>query len=339
LVETAIIGIGKMGISHLSLLNTNPDVKIVGVCDKSGFVLDAFKKLSNFNCYNSYEELYEIRRPSCVIIATPTNTHFEITKYFVEKGINVFVEKPFGFDYQSGLELTHLAKEKGVENQVGYHNRFVSTFNYAKKILDENILGDIYHFYAEVNGPAFIKESKISWRAKNTEGGGCLLDYGSHLLNLVNYFFGLPVKVTGPIFKKIFSVDSEDAVFSNLVFNNNLSGNISVNWSEKTYRRMSIVITILGKKGKVVVESQECKIYLTEDYKKENLNKGWNFKYITDLTKPVNFFVRGEEYSNQLDYFVSRIKDKPNSKNINSFENSITTNLVIDMIKRDALWS
>ena len=338
MVNTAVIGLGKMGISHLSILNGNSDVKIVGVCDKSGFVLDALKKLTNFKCYDSYEEMFEKQKPECVVISTPTNTHYGITKYFIDKKVGVFVEKPFGLNYKDGHELTVLANEKRIENQVGYHNRFISTFNYVKKLLEDGIIGNVYHFYSEVNGPAFVKESKTSWRSKTNEGGGCLLDYGSHLINLVNYFFGVPIKVTGSIMKKIFSIDSEDAVFSNLLFNNNVSGSLSINWSEKTYRRMSIVITILGKKGKIIVDTQECKIFSNDENKREELKKGWNFKYITDLTKPVNFFVRGEEYSNELDYFVNRIKIKLVEKNINSFENSIQTSLVIDMIKKDTVW-
>lgn len=339
MVNTAIIGLGKMGISHLAILNGNSDVKIVGVCDKSGFVLDALKKLTSFNCYDGYEEMLEKKKPECVVISTPTKTHYDIAKYFIGKGINVFVEKPFGLNYQNGNELTVLANEKRIENQVGYHNRFISTFNYVKKLLDKDVIGNVYHFYAEVNGPAFVKESKTSWRSKTNEGGGCLLDYGSHLINLVNYYFGIPSKVTGSIMKKIFSVDSEDAVFSNLLFSNNISGNLSINWSEKTYRRMSIVITILCKKGKIIVDTQECKLFLNDGNKKEKLKKGWNFKYITDLTKPVNFFVRGEEYTNQLGYFINRVNSKPTEKNINSFENAIQTSLVIDMIKKDAIWS
>ncbi len=339
MVRASVIGLGKMGISHLALLNGNPEVHIVGVCDKSGFVLDALRKLTNFNCYDNYEEMFEEQKPECAVISTPTNTHYDIAKYFIAKGTSIFVEKPFGLNFNNGQELNELAKEREIENQVGYHNRFISTFNYVKKLLVNEVIGDVYHFYAEVNGPAFIKESKTSWRSKTNEGGGCLLDYGSHLINLVNYFFGLPTKVTGSVMKKIFSIDSEDAVFSNLIFNNNVSGSLSINWSEKTYRRMSIVITILGKKGKIIVDIQECKIFLNDENKREEIKKGWNFKYVTDLTKPVDFFVRGEEYSNELDYFVNRIKSKPVEKNINSFENSIQTSLVIDMIRKDAIWS
>jgi predicted dehydrogenase len=339
MINIAVVGLGKMGTTHLSLLNANPVVNIVGVCDKSSFVLDALKKLSGFNCYDSYEEMYESKKPQSVVIATPTSSHHAITKYFIEKAVNIFVEKPFGINYEDGKYLTLLAREKGIENQVGYHNRFVSTFNYVKKLLEEEAIGKINHFYASVNGPAFIKESKMSWRSKTTEGGGCLLDYGSHLINLVNYYFGMPIKVTGSVMKKIYSIDSEDAVFTNLLFSGNLSGSVSINWSEKTYRRMSIVFTILGEKGEIIADSQECRIFLTGDNKKQGLYKGWNFRYITELTKPVKFYIRGEEYSSQLEYFVERSTSNTKELNINSFDNSIQTSLVIDTIRKDAIWS
>jgi hypothetical protein len=58
-------------------------------------------------------------------------------------------------------------------------------------------------------------------------------------------------------------------------------------------------------------------------------------KYITDLAIPVNFYLRGEEYSAQLDYFIECIKDK-RQVIYNSFEQALYTDLVIEMIVKDA---
>ncbi len=339
MLKTAVIGLGKMGISHLSILNQNKNTEIVGVCDKSRLVLDALRRFTSFKCFDDYRGLNEETKPDCVVISTPTSTHYEITKYFLDKGVSVFVEKPFGTDYPGSQELTEIARGRSLYTQVGYHNRFVATFRYVKKLLDQEVLGKMYHFMAEVNGPAFVKESKFSWRSKTDEGGGCLLDYGSHLINLINYYWGLPERVTGTIMKKIYSARSEDAVFSNLVFSNDLTGSISVNWSEKTFRRMSITITILGRNGKIIVDSQECKIFLTEENKPASLSKGWNFRYITGLVQPVDFFVRGEEYTEQLDHFVRGASGKANHSKVNSFEDSIKTNHTIDMLRKDAIWN
>ncbi|MGZ5191519.1 MAG: hypothetical protein ACXWCZ_10905, partial [Flavisolibacter sp.] len=60
--------------------------------------------------------------------------------------------------------------------------------------------------------------------------------------------------------------------------------------------------------------------------------KGWNVKYITEFAKPVDFYLRGEEYSAQVDYFIKAIQKKvPNT--INNFASAWHTDKVISLIK------
>ena len=98
-----------------------------------------------------------------------------------------------------------------------------------------------------------------------------------------------------------------------------LSGLLSVNWSDETYRKMSTSITVQGKNGKIICDATEIKIYLKEPSRKENLDKGWTIKYITDFAIPVNFYLRGEEYSAQIDNFIDCIISNKQTK-YNSFE-------------------
>ena len=68
---------------------------------------------------------------------------------------------------------------------------------------------------------------------------------------------------------------------------------------------MSTKITLWGTAGRIVVDRQECQVYLRENAAiPEGYGPGWNVKYTTELTEPVWFYVRGEEYSAELDYFV-----------------------------------
>ncbi len=133
MVRTAVVGLGKMGISHLSILNQDENAEIVGVCDKSGFVLDALRKLTSFKCYNDYRELAEKAKPECVVISTPTSTHYEITKFFLERGVNAFVEKPFGTEYQRAQELTEIARERDLQARYAPQPFCCATFKYVKK--------------------------------------------------------------------------------------------------------------------------------------------------------------------------------------------------------------
>ena len=68
----------------------------------------------------------------------------------------------------------------------------------------------------------------------------------------------------------------------------------------------------------------------------EKLSKGWTIKYLTELTEPVDFYLRGEEYSAQMDYFFESVAKKE-LQGISSFESALHTDKVIDMLFTNAI--
>lgn len=334
MIKGAIIGLGKMGLSHAAIVNAHPDVKMVAVCDSSSFVLDAFNKFSKVNTYSKYEEMIEKESLDFVLIATPTRFHYPMVKFSLEKGLHVFCEKPFSLNSKEGDELVKIANDKKLVNQVGYHNHFIGTFRELKRLLNSGILGDLVHFTGEAYGPVVTKEKGGTWRSKPEEGGGCLYDYASHVLNLIQEIIGRPVKAKGTQLKSIYSKGVEDAVYGTLILDNGLSGILSVNWSDETYRKMSTSITVEGKNGKIICDATELKIYLKEASKKEGPDKGWTIRYITDFAIPVNFYLRGEEYSAQIDHFIDCIKNNRQAT-FNTFEQGLYTDKVVEMIISD----
>ncbi len=336
MIKTAVIGLGKMGLSHVAILGAHPDVDLVAVCDTSSMVLSAFKQYnSKIKTYDDFNKLYAQETLDAVLIATPTKLHHTIAKIAIEKGINVFCEKPFTLTLEQGRELVELVQKKEVVNQVGYHNHFIGTFREMKRLLKAGILGELFHFTGEAYGPVVTKAKGGTWRANPSEGGGCLYDYASHVLNLIQEVIGRPNRVKGTLLKKFYSKEVEDGVFSALITESGLSGTLSVNWSDETYRKMSTSLMIIGDKGKIICDATELKIYMKEENKAENLPKGWTVKYITDLALPVNFYLRGEEYSAQIDYFIDNVKNKKQGE-LNTFEQALYTDKVIGMLKTDA---
>ena len=94
---------------------------------------------------------------------------------------------------------------------------------------------------------------------------------------------------------------------------------------------MNTQISILGKKGKIIADATEVRIYLNEENRSFGLTKGWTIKDITGLTKNVNFYLRGEEYSSQIDYFIDCINNK-HIDNKSSFESASQTDEVISLL-------
>lgn len=331
MLKGGIIGLGKMGISHAAIVGAHPSVELTAVCDTSSLVLDAFKRYTKTNTYSDYQKMFEKESLDFVVIATPTKFHYPMVKFALEKNIHVFCEKPFSLTAAEGAELVKIAKERSLINQVGYHNHFIGTFRELSRLLKANVIGEIVHFTGEAYGPVVTKEKGGTWRSKPEEGGGCMFDFASHVLNLIQEVIGRPAKINGALLKSVYSKGVEDAVYTLLTLENKVSGVMLVNWSDETYRKMSTSLNIEGKKGKIICDATEIKIYLKEASPKEGLEKGWTIKYITDFALPVNYHLRGEEYSAQIDYFVENIINKKQGT-YNTFEQGFYTDKVIEMI-------
>jgi len=333
--NSGIIGFGRMGISHCAIANAQPDFQIAAICEPSGFVTAAVEKYAGIPCHKDYRKMIDSVKLDGVFITTPTRFHFEMVRYALDAGLHVFVEKPLCLTPEDGKQLVELADQKQVVNQVGYHNRFIGTFREAKRLLDKGAIGEVYHVLGEAYGPVVLKEKGMTWRSDTSEGGGCLYDYATHVINLIQFLVGSPASVSGSILKKIYSRTVDDSVYANLFYPNGITGQLAVNWSDETYRKMSTQITVLGKKGKIIADAQELKVYFREQPDDDRYEKGWNMRWVTDLSLDVNFYLRGEEYSAQIEYFIDCIKIR-NLENINSFASAYQTDFVADLIKKDA---
>jgi predicted dehydrogenase len=305
---------------------------MVGVSDTTKMVVDVLKKYCSFPCFSDYQEMVDKAKPDAVFVAVPTKLHYTMVKGLLQKGKHVFAEKPLCLNAAEGKDLVELAAKNNLVNQVGYHNKFIGTFKEAKNIIDNGYLGEILHFTGEAYGPVVVRTKQENWRSDPAEGGGCLMDYASHVIDLINFILGPITKVHGSLLKSFYSRNVEDSVFSLLELSSKVSGVLSVNWSDETYRKMSTSLTIIGSKGKIICDASEIKVYFKTTACPPNYTKGWNVKYLTELAEPVNFYLRGEEYSAQIDYFLEAIQKKvPNT--INNFESAWQTDNVISLIR------
>ncbi len=336
MIKLAVVGLGKMGLSHQAMINVHPDVAVVGVCDSSNYVLSVLNKYTGVDTYTDFDAMLDKVDLDAIVIATPSSSHAYMVRAALERDLHVFCEKPFTLSIQDADALTALGRDRGLVTQVGYHNRFVGAFHEVKRLLDAGAIGDVSHVLGEAYGPVVLKPKGGTWRSQRTEGGGCLYDYAAHVIDLMNWYFGEPVGVGGTVLNKVFSREIDDEVFSTLYFPDGKTGQISVNWSDESYRKMTTRITIWGTAGRIYADRQECQVYLRDiACIPTGFQEGWNVRYTTELTEPVWFYLRGEEYSAQLDAFVQRIKTQ-RTDGLNSFESAAMTDKVIAMMITDA---
>jgi predicted dehydrogenase len=335
-IRIAVVGLGKMGLSHLALVRAHPKVELAAVCDSSNYVLSVLEKYTGVATHSDYEKMLCDVPLDAVLIATPTRTHARMVKSALERDVHVFCEKPFTLSRADADELASLGRERGLVTQVGYHNRFVGAFREVKAILESGALGTVTHALGEAYGPVVTKPKGSTWRSQRSEGGGCLYDYAAHPIDLLNWFLGEPVGVGGTALNRIFSRETEDEVFGTLYYPEGRSAQISVNWSDESYRKMTTRVTIWGTAGRIYADRQECQVYLRDNAPRPSgYERGWNVRYTTELTEPVWFYLRGEEYSAQINHFIERIEER-RPDGLNDFDSAAVTDAVIAMMLADA---
>lgn len=328
MLRAGFIGMGRMGITHFSILNTHPSVKIVAVCDRSKTMLTLFKKYMGVKTFTDYRDMIREGGLDFVVISTPADSHAEIIEAAIQSSLHVFTEKPFVMNIVEGEKILGMLKVKPIVNQVGYVNRFNEVFVEVKKLLDRNAIGEIRHFKFEMFGNTVTKDVKSSWRAKRSLGGGCMYEFASHCIDLVNYLIGRPDEVTGAVLQSVFSSDVEDIVTSTFVYDRGCTGSINVNWSDMSVRKPVNLIEVIGEGGKIIADKHSYKIFLKKTDSSGEFHDGWNTRYITDFSRNVHFYVRGNEFSYQLAYFIESIEGK-HKGNIASFEEAFKTDYVM----------
>jgi scyllo-inositol 2-dehydrogenase (NADP+) len=336
-LNVGIIGLGRMGLTHMSILGGNPNVKITAISEPSKLIGNLFGKyFSNIKVYKNYSEMMNNESLDGVIVSTPPNLHKKICNDAIESGINLFVEKPFTTSFTESNELAQKIENANLVGQVGYVNRFNDMFVKAKELVKKGVIGDVIRFKSEMFSHTISKpDDGEGWRGKIESGGGALFEMGSHAIDLVNYIIGVPTKVTGSVLNKVYSKNVEDIVSSTFQYSSGITGTLYVNWVDPSYRKPSNKIEIFGSDGKILVSQHELKIFLKSENKDEKLRKGWNTIYITDIFKNVPFYVRGNEFTSQLFHFVDNILDKDKT-NICSFTDAAETQRIIEEIRKDS---
>lgn len=336
MIRTAMVGLGKMGLSHLSILRSHPAINLVAGCDASTYLTDILGKHSGLKCYADFDRMLAEEKLDAIVIATPSKLHASMVEKALKNGLHVFCEKPFVLDVGDGERLVALAESKQLVNQVGYHYRFVGAFKEAARVAQSGALGTIHHVRAEAYGPVVLRQKGGTWRSDKSEGGGALYDYACHAIDLVNFAFGVPASVGGVVRHGIFSADVDDEIYATLYYPGGASGQLSVNWSDESFRKMSTKISLWGTNGRITADRQECQIYLREPHAAlPEANKGWTVRYTTDLSEDVWFYLRGEEYSAQIDYFAMSINLR-RFDGENTFRSALGADRVVAMILADA---
>lgn len=324
-LNIAIVGLGKMGLLHTSILNVLPNVKLVTLCEKSSLIRRLFKRI-----FKKLPILEDIEKLSdydldVVYVTTPIPSHFSVARTVYAKNIakNLFVEKTLAANYEEAKELCNLAERSHGVNMVGYLRRFYVTFRKAKGLLENGSIGELSSFKSYAFSADFV-EGKDRAQGSN-DRGGVLSDLGCYALDLARWFFGdldlesanADAPAQGGALEEVVKLELRQSA------RGRLSGVCDISWHMKDYRMPEVGFSIEGSRGSLDVNDDKVELKL-----RNGESARW---YRHDLNDNVPFWLAAPEYFREDEYFVQCVLKSCKAEPC--FESASKVDKLIDEVK------
>lgn len=233
-----------------------------------------------------------------VYISSANYNHFEQVIKAAKAGKHILCEKPVAMNAVEAEEMVRVCKENNVRFAVNYVYRFHPLISKAKELIEDEIIGKIVSLNVNFNID-FPPGSNFRFN-KELSGGGALRDLGTHMIDLLRYFGGEIISISGFIDSIIYKSEVEDFAAGIVKFQKSGYGifNVSFN-NKKGFNR----IEILGHKGAIGIEnligvknaSAKMSILLDGEARKSFRKRGNKLLYLLkDVQKA---FLKNEEPS------------------------------------------
>jgi len=222
-IKIGLLGVGKMGQNHLRNLAMLKQVELSFIYDFDKEVCNKLSALHNVRVSENLED--DLQKVDGVVIVTPTFTHYDYIKQVSKYVKNIFVEKPLTNTIESSQEIVKLAKEKNLNIQVGFIERYNSAVVALEKVIKNS---------NHIINIDFSRTNKISSRITDVD---VVIDLMIHDIDLALHINGKPKKVEAHGYIKEGMIEYARAIIThrNGAFSNIVASRIT----EKRIRHIS----------------------------------------------------------------------------------------------------
>ncbi|MEY2416081.1 MAG: hypothetical protein QOH53_1415 [Ilumatobacteraceae bacterium] len=191
------VRVGLVGTSwwaeamYLPALADHPVGRITAVCGRD---LDRAQGVaaqwSIPKAYNDWSAMIDSGECDAIIVASPNETHYEITMAALDRGLAVLCEKPLGMNVAEAHKMAETARQSGTITMVPFTYRNMPTNQFVKQLIDDGYVGRPYHLSMRYFA-GYARDGGYAWRFDEAKAGsGILGDLGSHWLDMARWFLG-----------------------------------------------------------------------------------------------------------------------------------------------------
>lgn len=346
-VNLAVVGCGSIAnAAHFPNIVRNKNINVKYTCDLiEERAKKAKSKLKAEKAVLDYKEILKDKDVDAVLVCTHTDYHTIVAVDAMKAGKDVLSEKPVAMNYEDAQKMLEVSKETGRLLNIAVCMRYNTAVNRIKSYIEGGKLGNIYHVVCSFRGFRMIPGIGGDFTTKAKSGGGVLLDWGVHYLDLILYILGNPAikTVTGDCYamlgrdiskyntggfrwgdapKNDGINDVEEYVTGHIRTDKDVTVSFNGAWAQNI-NEDEMYIDFLGDKGGIRYYYCKDFIYFGDDGKK--------------LFKEKPKFDQCDMYRGELLDFVSAVRSGTNAASRNKIENLMPTALLLDSIyKSDA---
>lgn len=207
------------------------------------------------NWYSDAGALMNHEGINAIYIATPPDAHADYAIAALNKGFNVYVEKPVTRNAAEARRIAEAVKNRpGQKLTVAHYRRALPMFLKVKDLLENKTIGDIRTVQIRMwqsRKPALIADTAVNWRLQpEVSGGGYFHDLAPHQLDLMLFYFGAPARYHGFSLNQSGAAAADDHVCGEILFKNNtvVNGSWCFNVAEN---QLTDTCEMVGTKGKI----------------------------------------------------------------------------------------
>jgi len=189
----AVIGCGRISdIAHFPSFAEMENVRIKYACDLIEAKAKAMQEKYPFieQILTDYHIALSDPEVEAVYVLTPNHSHYTIAMDALKAGKHVMCEKPITVNYEKSLEMAKEAEKQGKILNIGVCNRYNKSVELLEELCREGKFGNIYHVYCSFRCFRSIPGLGGAFTTKAQSGGGVLIDWGVHFLDLILYVLG-----------------------------------------------------------------------------------------------------------------------------------------------------
>ncbi|MBC7659425.1 MAG: Gfo/Idh/MocA family oxidoreductase [Chitinophagaceae bacterium] len=285
-IRTCLFGLGHMGRNHLRVLQEDARFELVAVIDPVTSALPLAAQPVPL-----YKQLPDDLSFDLAVVAAPTELHYTLVTSLLNRGHNVFVEKPAASTKGQAAELVALAHKNNLHLAVGNIERCNPVVLALRKVVESGILGRLVHLNG-LRAGGFPRNVKA--------GNNVILDLGVHELDLFRMLLG-PIEIVHGVGHSTQESGIYDAAEISVRSKKGVTGTVHVNWL--TPQRMRS-IRVTGSQGLCLVDyiAQTCELFGHDLQAKSTAFSGFEWKRdaqgLESLSVPV---IAKESLKEQLD--------------------------------------